>query len=169
MNFYNKTTLLPSLDELHILLIDGLIINPYCFFCVGRRISIEHKQIGIKHSIRIWKTQSVFKTESVFIAALDYTVDTDIHYVKIDYISINDGDHGSFYEDCLDPNTAQELVENLIDFIQTVAKTNHIAKITMDVHNNLRIYNKYYKQNGFQLTDRKCEDNPIWIETEKII
>jgi len=175
MYFYNKTTLLPSLDELYILLIDGRVIKTDCLFCVGRRIAIEHKQIGDQHFILIWKTHSIFDCwygkltdpGSEFIAALDYTINPDNDNVKIDYIIINDGEHGDLYKDYLDPNTAHELNENLVKFIEIVANVQKTKKIIMDVHNDLRIYNKYYKPNGFELTDRKCKDNPYWIETEK--
>lgn len=178
MIFYNKTTLLPSLDELYILFIQARIIKTNCFFCVGTRFAIEHKSKNSRHSIRIWKTQSIFNycyggltaPGSVFIAALDYTVDHNNRYVKIDYLSINDGEQGNVYNDySLDPATAQELVENLVNFIQIIAKTHHIAKITLDVHHNLLVYKKYYKNNGFELTGRKCADNPFWFETEKYV
>ena len=177
MIFYNKTTLLPSLDELYILFIQARIIKTDCLFCIGSRIAIEHKQIGDQHSILIWKTQSIFDCwygkltdpGSEFIAALDYTVNPDHDYVKIDYMIINDSEHGDLYKDYFDPATAQELIENMINFIEIIAKIHKVKKITMDVHKDLRIYNKYYKNNGFKLTDRKYKDNQYWIETEKII
>jgi len=177
MRFYNKTTLLPNLDALYLLLVKGPIINPMCLFCIGRRIAIEHNQTDTKNSIRIWKTTSIFDywygelsdPGSTFIASLDYTINPRHHYVKIESLFMNDDEHSNVYKNSLDSVTAQELNENLLKFVENVAKTNSISKIIIDVHSNLRIYNKYYKNNGFQLTDRKCADNPYWIETEKII
>jgi len=178
MNFYNKTTLLPSLDELYRFFIqpDGRIIRTDCFFCIGPRIVIEHKQTDTKHSIRIWKTVSLFNywyggltsPGSKFVAALDYTIQDD--KVKVDHIGINDGDHGNMYEEPLDHFDAQELNDSLIHFLEIVAKTNYLPKIVIDVHKNLKIYNKYYKNNGFKLTEPKCTaGNPNWIETEKYV
>ena len=179
MIFYNKTTLLPGLDELYLLLIQGRVIKTDCFFCVGSRIAIEHTQKNKKHSIRIWETNSIFNywygrltsPGSNFIAALDYTIDTDHECVKIDYMSLNDGEHGNIYKEYLylSTITAQELNENLIGFIENVAKIHSVPKIVMDVHQNLRIYNKYYKNIGFELTDRRCRDNPYWLEMEKYV
>ena len=181
MDFYNKTTLLPSLDELYILLVQGRIIQTDCFFCVGPRIAIEHRQDGIKHSIRIWRTNSLFNywyeelTSKNFIAALDYIIypPQEGDYVKIDYLYINDGeysgDYNNLYEDPLDEIEAQDLNDNLIKFVVNIAKTNGLPRIVKDVHQNLRIYNKYFKSNGFKLTYWKCIDNPYWLETEKHI
>lgn len=64
---------------------------------------------------------------------------------------INDNEHGDLYKNYLDPATAQELIENMINFIEIIAKIHKVKKTTMDVHNDLRIYNKYYKNNRFEL------------------
>ena len=161
MRFYNKTTLLPSLDALYLLLIKGPIINSNCLFCIGTRIAIEHNQKDNKNSIRIWKTTSIFDywygeltdPGSTFIAALDYTIHTSPpqNYVKIEYLGLNDGENGNLHKDSLDPVTAQELNENLLKFTEKVAKMNSISKIVVDVHSNLHLYKKYYENNGFQL------------------
>jgi len=36
-----------------------------------------------------------------------------------------------------------------------------------DNHQNLKYFNHYFKNEGFDLTNVRCNDNPFWIETYK--
>jgi hypothetical protein len=50
-----------------------------------------------------------------------------------------------------------------------LAKEECKDKIILDVHENLRIFFKYYYYIGFKTTNKKCTDNPFWVETELIV
>ena len=102
------------------------------------------------------------------IACLDYTINND--HIKIEYLSISDDFDINYRKNIiLNDNDAIELKNSLILYIENIAKINNLNKIIIDVHNNLKYYNKYFKDNNFIITDKRCNDNPFWIETEKII
>jgi len=50
-----------------------------------------------------------------------------------------------------------------------IAKKEKKKKIILDIHNNFKMYNKYYSNSGFIITNTKCIDNPFWLQTEKNI
>ena len=126
--------------------------------------------------IRIWKSKAFFNyhfndmdiTDNL-IGCLDYKIEND--NIKIDYLSISDNFDNILPKKkiILKDEDANELKNSLIKYLENIAKKNNLNKIIIDVHNNLRYYNKYYKDIGFILTDVKCNDNPYWIETEKNI
>jgi hypothetical protein len=125
--------------------------------------------------IRIWKSKACFNyyfnkmhmTDNL-IACLDYTINND--HIKIEYLSISDDFDINYRKNIiLNDNDAIELKNSLILYIENIAKINNLNKIIIDVHNNLKYYNKYFKDNNFIITDKRCNDNPFWIETEKII
>ena len=134
-----------------------------------------HKKYNYK-IIRIWKSKAIYNyyfddmdiTKNL-IGNLDYKINDD--YIKIEYLSISDKfDNAIVTTDIiLNDEDSNELKNSLIKYIENIAKINNIKKIIIDVHNNLKYYNKYYKDNGFILTYRKCYNNPFWIEAEKII
>ena len=176
---YNKVTLLPNLDALNELLING--DNPSLYNCkcmYGDRIAIKHIIYKDTHKIRIWKTKSLFDywyndfhyCHRNFIAALEYTIhDT---YIKINYLYVNDSENqinNKLYNNPLDTYESEELVKSLIGFVENIAKKENKHKIIKDVHANLQIFEKYYYYNGFNVTNKKCTDNPFWVETEIII
>jgi hypothetical protein len=128
----------------------------------------------------MWKTKSVFDlwyddfNTRNFVGALDYEVHPD--HIKIEYMSINEPTENSRdkkYKKILDQNNdvitaeeSDELRRAMLDFVKCLAKEDNKSKIVVDVHHNLRIFNKYYHTEGFNVTDRTCSDNPYWIETE---
>ena len=57
----------------------------------------------------------------------------------------------------------------MIKYIENVAKSNNINKITIDIHSNLERYNCELKDEGFIVTNNRCYDNPFWFIAEKII
>ena len=125
------------------------------------------------HIIQIWKTKSLFDYwfdpyySRNFIGAFDYIIyDT---YIKIIHIGINDIDHRNMRNNYLDEDDAEELIKNFINFVKIVAIKENKEKIILDVHENLRIYLKYYYYIGFKITERKSIDNPFWIEVELIV
>lgn len=176
MKFFNKTILVPNLQMLYKLLQDHLESNKFCIYT--DRIAIKHHTIYNNNTnyttniIRIWKTKSFidiwyspFSTND-FIGALDYTVQNNI--VKINYLCVNDIDeYNVFDRKCkLTDEETIELKKNLIQYVKNIAIKENKSKIIVDVHNNLRFYNKYYADEGFVLTDRKCKENTYWLEAE---
>ena len=132
----------------------------------------ENKNINI---VRIWRTFSIFdifytKYENCgknFIACMDYIINED--YIKIKHLGINDSDVSNIYDNFLEEDDAEDLIKELIKYLKIIAKVNSINKIVMDVHQNLRIYEKYYNYLGFQLTNKKCLTNPYWVETQLML
>lgn len=68
-----------------------------------------------------------------------------------------------------DDDEIAEIGTILIEFIKNIAILENKKKIIIDVHSNLRIYNKYYKKDGFILTNRKCKENGLWLEAEIVV
>jgi hypothetical protein len=171
---YNNTVLLPDLYTLCNVLSNNIYdLQNNCFY-YGNRIAIKHYTNQSMNVVRIWKTKSLLDywydefCYHSFIGALDYTIAND--YIKIDYISLNDGENSTInFDFILDKVDAYKLYKSLICFIKSVAKENCKNKIILDVHRNLKLYEKYFKSLGFQLTGRKCRDNPHWVETEIIL
>lgn len=57
----------------------------------------------------------------------------------------------------------------LIEYVKNFAKAEYKSKIIIDVHKNLRIFDKYYRPLGFTATERRCIDNGYWVEAELYI
>jgi len=177
MQLYNNTILLPNLQSLFNLLSNNESENENCKCVFNERIAIQHffKKENERHIIRIWNTTSLFdywyypfdNCGKNFIATIDYYI-RDKH-IKINHLGINDFFNGDMYNNSLDNYDSEDLVKNLINFVKMVAKEECKDKIILDVHENLRLFFKYYYYIGFQITNRKCTDNPFWIETELII
>ena len=104
-----------------------------------------------------------------FIAALDYTIE-DKH-IKIDYLNINDIDTHNLFrnEQYFDEYEAIHMTNCLLTYTENIARSLSKEKIVIDVHENLRLYNKFYKGAGFVLTTRRASGNPFWLQVEKNI
>lgn len=150
MLFYNKTITLPNMKSLFQILTNQSII-PSSLFFNKNKISIKHFNHNNLNGIRIWKTKLFMNhvSNNNFIAGIDYTINDD--KIKIEFMNINEN---------------YELNENLIQFIKQLAKENEKTKVVVDVHYNLKNFNKYYKSQGFKITNRKSVDNPYWLEAE---
>jgi hypothetical protein len=174
MLLYNNTILLSDLHSLYELLNNNGNESLYTCKCIYEdRIAIKHYTHKKLNIIQIWKTKSVFDywydpyNSRNFIACIDYTIyDT---YIKIVHVGINDNTRNNMYNSTLDECDAEELIKNLVNFLKIVATKENKEKIILDVHENLRLYLKYYYYIGFKTTERKCVDNPFWIETELIL
>lgn len=57
----------------------------------------------------------------------------------------------------------------MVQYIKEIAIQEQKKKITLDVHQNLRIYNNDYKNRGFVLTEHRSRENHNWIETELVL
>jgi hypothetical protein len=175
MIFYNNTILLSNLQALYELLQNNDNESLYTCKCIYEdRIAIKHYTRKELNIIQIWKTKSLFDywfdpyCSKNFIATLDYTIyDT---YIKIIHVGINDSERRNIYNNNnLDQQDAEELIKNFVNFLKRLAIKEKKEKIILDVHENLRLFLKYYYYIGFKTTERKCTDNPFWIETELII
>lgn len=174
MIFFNKIVFVSCLQN-----VCQLLQNPNTFrldSCIyDDRIAINHCISNGEHVVRMWKTKSLFDiwyddfrhSQHRFVAALDYTIHDD--YIKIQYLNVNDGENNPDKLYKLDSTEATTLTSAMIDFMKIKAKEENKPKIMIDVHRNLRIYEKYYKELGFMVTERKAKGNSHWIETELTI
>ena len=174
MKFYNKLILVSNLKDLCNLLQQDIynICLPFTIFPIyTNKLAIKHHNYGDYNSIRIWETKVLFNywhnnfKSKYFIGALDYKINND--NIKIEYFNIADDESYSYNK--LNSNDSSELTQALIDLIINKAKEGNKRKIVIDVHNNLRLYHKYYKYNYFDITNHKCLDNSTWIEIEFIL
>ena len=173
MIIYKKIILLQNLEELNELLNNNDNASLYNCKCIyGDRIAIQHYLNKNMNIIRIWRTKSLFDywfndfhyCHRNFIGSFDYTIHDQ--YIKIDHLYINNGENKNLYDNPLNQYESDDLIKSLINFIKIIAKKENKNKIIIDVHENLRLYEKYYYYNGFDITTRKCIDNPFWIEAE---
>lgn len=177
MQLYNNTILLSNMQSLYDLLTndENESLHNNCKPVFTERIAIQHYFKNERHIIRIWKTTSLFdywynpfdNCGKNFIATIDYYVKDN--HIKINHLGINDFEHKHMYNNSLDNCDSEDLIKNLINFVKLVAKKDYKDKIILDVHENLRIFFKYYHHLGFNTTNKKCGDNPFWVETELIL
>jgi len=191
MSTYQNLFLLANMKEVYDLLYNNEIPPLYnCTPFFATRIAVRHiinknktpnrhgHGRGHRHRIQIWKTNTFFDywytdfhhCSKNLIAVMDFSLHDDVQEedttIKIERIYVNDGSNPELYNRILDEQDAEDLVKGLVEFVKNVAKVEKQNKIILDVHSNLRVYLKYYYYLGFRTTDRKCIDNPFWIECE---
>jgi len=167
----NKTFLLPNFEILFNLLNNKEIEDYNCKFIYENRIAIQHLSKKDNNTVRIWKTYSLFdwwydtyeNCGKNFIAKMVYTLNDT--FIKIDYLYINDG-RLNLYNNPLDDDDSEDLVTELINYLKLIAIQENKKKIILDVHENLRLYEKYYYNLGFEISQRKSQINKFWIEIE---
>jgi hypothetical protein len=174
MSIYHNLFLLANVKEVYKLLYNNEIPALYnCTPFFATRIAVQHIVKNNKNRIQIWKTDAWFDywytsfqhCGKNLIAVMDFTLHDDTT-IKIDRIYVNDDSNSQLYNRLLDEQEAEDLIKALVEFVKNVAKVENMNKIILDVHSNLRIYEKYYYFLGFQATKRKCIDNPFWLECE---
>ena len=138
----------------------------------------KHNKINNLNTLRCYKS---YNNSNDLICNLDYIINSEKKYVKIDYLSINNDYYDKKYNHKLDiySKTKDEIFLNeievkilkntLIKFIENIAIKNNIKKITIDVNNNLERYNNELKEEGFILTKNTNKDYKKFIEAEKKI
>jgi hypothetical protein len=152
--FHNKIVLVANVNELCKMLQSPHVVPPLRPCIYGDRIAIKHSMTRNTHVVRIWKTRSFLdiwydefsSSSSQFIAAIDYKVRPD--HLKIEYMNINDG----FCSSGVDGITVSsmescQLNTALIAWMRVTAREESKSKIIVDVHHNLRIFDKYYDHN----------------------
>lgn len=170
MQFFKKTVLIASFYDISKLLEYNIIKTNY----ISNNIAVKHYMLNDLNVIRIWNVNSISNywyeefTAEKFLVAIDYRIEQD--RIKIEYFNMNNHNIRKYNKhcNCLTDDDAHELTVSIVIFIEKIARENNKNKIVIDVHNNLKIYNKYYKD-FFEVTSRKCLDNPYWIEVEKNI
>ena len=155
--------------------------TPLCIyddrFAIGKELLNIGSITGLQqelHSMRIWKTKSLFdwwvneQTSSTFIGALDYVINED--HIKCEYMSIKDFREIGYksYDSTISLTNKEisELSKSFINHLKIVAEKEKKDKVIVDVHRNLRIFEKHYKNEGFKITERKAIDNPFYLEAE---
>lgn len=169
----NKTILLSNFTELnHFLRVGHIPKQPFHIY--SNKIAVKQIFDSNRNVFRISKTKILFNyecnetTESGdFIGMLDYKVNPD--NIKIECIDIKNSENSDYNDIYLDEDEVFELKKSLIVFVKNLAKEQQKSKIIVDVHHNLRTYNSLYSHAGFQVTNRKSQDNQFWIESEFIV
>ena len=174
MNFYNKTVLVKNLQELKQVLNEEKIKKSWLPSSIcSEKIAIRHNIINRNMNIiKIWRTNTIFDYQydefscSNFIGCLDYINKWDC--IKIDYLNVNYTifTYLNRNSNILNEEEVKEVIHMLIDLMKKIAKTGKKNKIIVDVHQNLKIYKRYYEREGFIVTNYKCYDNPYWVEAE---
>lgn len=145
---------------------------PCCFYNF-QRIIVKQDSKNNKISLRMYESYSILNiwfekySSNRFICALDYTEHPE--HIKIDYLYVNNEDGVVCYENKLTREESDEVMDALVKHVEIKAKETLKPKIILDVHENLRLYEKYFQTRGFMTTNRKSRDNSYWIETEKIV
>jgi hypothetical protein len=102
---------------------------------------------------------------------LDYSIHPE--HVKIDYLNVNDDDcsirprQGEYSRLSIIESTYMH--NALLEHVKNDTENEGKTKIIIDVHSNLKIFNRYYLGYGFKKTNRKSIDNPFWLEAEFVI
>jgi len=168
----DKTLLFSSLANIRNYLINNITntTSDSCYNIYTDKIAINLSSRDNYHSIRLWKTKvlfncwyNVFECKQ-FVGALDYKIDDDC--IKIEYLNLNDGEGSLSYDFILNKNDSNLLKKSFLEYTKNLAIKENKKKVIIDVHGNLRIFDKYYKNEGFVATTRRCKDNRFWIEAE---
>jgi hypothetical protein len=112
-----------------------------------------------------WCGTNVFGTTR-YVGGIDLWPRQKDNTMEITYSTVNDGDYAEIMQ-CvpLSPMTRMAIFKGLINYAKFAAKKHNLNQLQVDVHQSLRLYNKYYKQVGFTLTDQKATGNHFWIKT----
>lgn len=104
-----------------------------------------------------------------YVGGIDIIKEND--HVKIEHFCANDSEYAKTVgkSEHLNKGDATKVYDHLLTCAESVAKQNGLTKIKIDVHSNLRRYDDLLKGMGFNLTDKRCLDNPFWIESEKVL
>lgn len=113
--------------------------------------------------IRIWKTKSILNyyfsdIEDNIICYLFYKIYKK--YIKITHIYI---------KNILEEKDNDDLFKSLIKYIENKTKSIGLSKIVIETECDLILYEKYYKNLGYELTKRICSNNIYKIKIEKYI
>ena len=126
--------------------------------------------------VRSWKNRSYFGIDSSpdfhkrAVGGLDYTTSDTARALKIEFLYVRDREPTGKADP--DPEFATSAVEGIAFMVALAEKATRdrgFDRITMDVHNNKKLYELYYADEGFRLTGRVASDHSAWLEMEKIL
>lgn len=129
-------------------------------------IVAEYKIYG-KHILRIWRNRAIVGIDRSpaggdrMIGSMDYSMSKE--ELKIEFLYVVDIDSYSFE---IKPN-AKEYTKLMILMAERKAHGFGIHDITMDTHQSLRLYHRYYVEEGFFVTGEVASDNKAWVEMKK--
>ena len=114
--------------------------------------------------IRIWKTNinSNLYIDNMdkdnCVASLNYFIGRDT--IEIDYLNIQDRQCSKTIDDQLyfSCDEISIFIHSLIVYIGNIAKEKNIKTIIISVPPNLKIYNQYYRKEGFVLTRNRSRN-----------
>lgn len=126
----------------------------------ANRFVVRHETEKEANNIRIWKTKSFmdiwYPGNKTYLGAIDFYLKRD--HLQIEYIYVN--------QYALIEDESQELMGSMIEYAKFKARDSNKPKIILSVHENERMYNKFFKHRGFVLTERRDPQNGYWKETE---
>lgn len=129
----------------------------------------EYERNGI-HVVRVWNNTGIFidsnPTTKNMVGGLDYSVSVD--EFKVEFIYVIDSDRGSLIADPKYVN-AGKYIALMVDIAEKKACELSFDTITMDTHMSLRLFDRYYKDNGFTLTGKIVSDHGAWVQMQKKI
>ena len=136
------------------------------------KVIVAEYKIFDKQVVRIWKNKTTVGIDKSFtggdalIGSIDYSISKT--KFKIEYLYVLNSDSGCFTND---PKytKAREYIHLMITFAERNAHENGFQVITMDTHQGLRLFHRYYVEEGFVLTGDVSSEHPTWMEMEKNI
>ena len=164
---YTKITVYNTVDDI----INNIPYKAKFPFYYDKVIVAEYK-IFDEHVVRIWKNNTSIGIDKSFtagdrlIGSLDYSVSKT--KFKIEYLYVINSDSGCFTTDSKYTKT-KEYIHLMVLFAEKKAQDIGFGIITMDTHQGLRLFHRYYVEEGFVLTGGGSTGNPAWIEMEKNI
>lgn len=147
-------------------------LNTNAKFIIKTDISANKKH----YSLRCWLSMCLFnfytesKNNDNSIFSVDY-IENDEN-IKIEYLEINNDFYDKEYnynKKILSDSEVLILKKAVFDYIENVAISENKNKLIIDIHNNMKRYDKELKEEGFINTNKRCIDNPFWYEAVKTI
>ena len=125
----------------------------------------EYKTSSGYGVVRVWKNGQRFGvspfSQNNTLGALDYQIHDTIF--KIEYICVYDSDANSSE---LNPKykDAKKYTNLMVQIAEKKSNELLFDKMIMDTHMSLRLFDTYYKNEGFSLTGNVASDNRFWVE-----
>jgi hypothetical protein len=157
-------------------IVDVINNKPYKSFVpmfLNKIIVGEYKTSSGYGVVRVWKNNQLFGVGQISqnntLGALDYQIHDTIF--KIEYVYVYDYDSDSD-ADSLELNPKYKDAKKFINLMIQIAekKSNDLLfdKMIMDTHMSLRLFDRYYDNEGFTLTGKVASDNISWVEMMRI-
>ena len=172
MRFINFTVFNSVSDMARNFITQKSVIPNYKGKIIVGECRLPHMDHGSIHVVRVWKNNNYFSIDRnsferrKYIGALDYSVNEN--RFKIEFLHVFDSDNGSLNADPKYVN-AKEYIKSMISIAERKTIESKHDRIIMDTHNSLRLFNRYYKNEGFVMTNNVSTDHRAWVETQKIL